>query len=428
MLSRSAGWRRSALARRLLSGFGANALGKVWVLLVQFLLVPILSVNWGLEGYGTWLMLSTIPAYVAMADFGMTSAASVEMTRHISRGAADEAARVYYSIRLFMVVFLGCIVLLAVTGIAIWQFIDPSDNAIPLVVVCMVLSAAITVQTSVQRGVFTATQRYAKGTFLSDVSMPVEGMIVAIVALNGHGMLAAAACMICTRLLWLFGMSRFVQSFAPWSRTTSAKAEWKTIKRLMRPSLAVLAMTGANAVTLQGMILAIGFSAGPAAAAVFGTVRMLTRAPLQFSALLARASQPELTTSQEKNKTQLTKQLMQLNLIGALAVMLPCALVLAFFGPEILRHVSHGTMQAPQLWFLIMIGASVCTAIWTVLAVPLVAMNRQEFFAWRMLMIYTGQVLAVAVISGYSIFPYVASLTAEAVILFMIGRVMKVAR
>ena len=50
-------------------GLGANMMGKFWVIATQLVCVPVLTWKWGANGYGVWLMLTTVPSYVALTSF-----------------------------------------------------------------------------------------------------------------------------------------------------------------------------------------------------------------------------------------------------------------------------------------------------------------------------------------------------------------------
>jgi hypothetical protein len=61
---------------------------QVVVIGVQILLVPILLHGWGIERYGVWLLLSSIPTYLTFSDFGFTFIAKNEMTMKVAGGTS----------------------------------------------------------------------------------------------------------------------------------------------------------------------------------------------------------------------------------------------------------------------------------------------------------------------------------------------------
>jgi hypothetical protein len=59
------------------------------------MLVPVLASRWGLELYGQWLLLATLPQFLSMSDLGFATAAGTRMTMAVARGDRDEALRLF---------------------------------------------------------------------------------------------------------------------------------------------------------------------------------------------------------------------------------------------------------------------------------------------------------------------------------------------
>lgn len=425
MRSLSKLWSSSPIFRRLLSGAGATGLGKIWIMLVQIAQVPILTTYWGADTYGLWLMLSTVPVYIALADFGIGTAAGVEMTKHMARDDREAAAKVFQSAWVLLTSVsagIGGIALLVICG---WYYFDSTQLSVQIAAGCMILASILTLQVFIQRAIFTACHSFAKGQFLNDLAIPVQGAGVAVVAWMGGGIIDAALFTVAIRCLWILLFLQQSNRLAPWCRFGISGAERTVIRVLMRPSFAAFSMTLSNAVGLQGMILAIGWAMGPGAAAVFGTIRMLCRAPLQFSSLLSRATLPELTRSQEAGQHALTRRLTRFNLFSTAAVMVPVSLLLAVFGSNLLEIISHDNLTAPSHWFFLAAMSSLFYSLWSTIAIPLVAMNKQEGFAWTVLWIYVIQTSLPVAFSQWPDVPYYGIFLAELCALFAVIRCSK---
>ena len=298
--------RNSPVARRLLSGFGANLLGKIWVLLIQLISVPLLSASWGVDGFGLWLMITTIPSYLALSDFGLATAAGIDITRAVARHDHDTALRAFQTVWLFITTITCCVALLVMICLAIWIAFAPAADTtwfdrstIAGTVAFVTLGALLGAQMSILRVVYQATHKYALGTALNDIGTPLQGFAVIAVASTGGGLMAAAATGALVNAVMLVIYHRVLTRLEPWCQIGIRHADRSTLRRLMHPSLAAFALTAANSFGLQGVVLTIGWTLGPTAAAVFATARMISRIPLQFSGLLTRASLPELTRSSE---------------------------------------------------------------------------------------------------------------------------------
>ena len=82
---------------RLLRGIAANGLGQAFAVIIQIVSVPVFIGFWGVDLYGEWLILSTIPAYLVMSDIGFASVAANEMTMRVSEGHRSRALTVFQS-------------------------------------------------------------------------------------------------------------------------------------------------------------------------------------------------------------------------------------------------------------------------------------------------------------------------------------------
>jgi hypothetical protein len=82
----------------ILNSIGANSFGQILGVLYQILALPLYIHAWGVPLYGQWLLLSTIPGYLAMSDIGLVSAAANDMTILASKNQHHQALKVFQSI------------------------------------------------------------------------------------------------------------------------------------------------------------------------------------------------------------------------------------------------------------------------------------------------------------------------------------------
>ncbi|MGR3804069.1 lipopolysaccharide biosynthesis protein [Marinibacterium profundimaris] len=419
---------KGSVGRRLVSGAGANFLGKVWVLLVQLLFVPVMTAKWGVEGFGVWLMITTIPTYLALSDFGFAMAGGVELTSSVAKGDQDSALKALQTTWVFItsisaifvaVVFLAAVLWLNLSGST---FAEPFTKSEVFWAICLVTgAAALSLQMTVQKIVFQATHKYALGTILMDLSNFIVSMCVLFSVILGHGIVVAAAVQFVGRLVCALAYMKTRHFYEPWATVGTKHFDKATLKRLFRPSLGALTLTLANSFALQGVVLTIGWALGPGYAAIFATCRMLTRIPLQFSGLLVRASLPELTRSQSQNDPKLTKQLTYWNLRFGLGVLIPSFVLLGILGPTLIDYMSHGEMNAGHLDFLMLGLAAALSGSWTIVGTRLIALNRQGEFAHIALMLYLIVALVPFVSSEDLLLVYLAMILSDAILLYVVN-------
>ena len=87
----------SGLLTRLKKGIAAGGFGQLVSVVIQFLQIHLLIKLWGAEKNGEWMMLSAIPAQLALGDLGFGAASGNEMTMRVGREDREGALRVFQS-------------------------------------------------------------------------------------------------------------------------------------------------------------------------------------------------------------------------------------------------------------------------------------------------------------------------------------------
>lgn len=343
--------------RRLARGTAANLVGRLGFAAVQIVTIPVLTRAWGVEGFGAWVMLATIPTYLALADAGMGVTAGVEMARRFALGDTEGALSVFQTFWLFATSMSTLLAMGAAGAAAVLSMAGAIDIAgldgpgLFGTILALGGYAVLVTQSSVVVAVFHATGKYASGTLLSEAAAPLEGLAIMAVALAGGGLPLAALVLLAARAMVLVVLSRLVLRHEPWARPGVGHARLSLLRGLLPASLGAFALTAAHAVILQGVVLALGAVSGPVAAAVYASSRTLARIPAQLAALVVRASIPELSRSLAAGNSRTTGRLRRINLGATLAICLPGAFVLGFAGPELLTLVSGESLSSESSLF-----------------------------------------------------------------------------
>lgn len=369
-----------SVARRLASGTAANFLDKAAILAVQLAVIPVLNRHWGAGGYGSWLLLMTIPTYMALSDCGVGTAAGVEATRRVAAGDGDGANSMLQT----TLAFTCCIAGLAIAIAAIYGLAF-ADTGLPILLAC--LYAAAMVLMTLPATALQASGNYGLAQALTGLWVLVEGIVLVSVCSAGGTIAGAMLALLLARCVGLMLMLVAARVRAPWFNFSCKRASTAELAALLRPSLAALALTASGALLLQGMVLTLGWISGAAAVAVFGAARLLSRIPLQFTGLLARASQPELTRAHAALDPAAMQRLTRLNIGAGLLIGPVAVVVLSLAGPRLLALMSGGVLHGSWRLFLLLGLSASLNAIWTAAATSLLAINRQERFAyWALLL------------------------------------------
>jgi len=374
--------------RRLLHGIGANLLGKIWVVVGQAASVPILLTVWGPKNYGLWLMVSAIPSYAVLSDFGFGSAAAVLMTQMVAKGEKADALRVFQSVGVLVGGILAAMLAVSVAVFAAFPFLaglfgmkPPDPDVAWAFLILMVYSAAIAQMGIVAIG-FRCTKRYARGTILYDLAMPLETVALLVAAVMTRSFVICAAAQLAVRIPALILYYTRLRIDEPWLKLGWSKASLDVIRRLAKPSLANFALPFALAMSVQGVVFTVGMGFGPAAAGMFGAVRTFTRLPLQMVSVLSRASQPELTLAHTLTNRPLVARLTALNLAMAVLTFAPFIL-LSPWGGVLMHLVARGRLSVPPEFYVTMEVVACVQALWSTLATFLLSENKlQKIVPW----------------------------------------------
>lgn len=372
--------------RRLILGTLSMGYGKAVTAFAQLLLVPVLANAWGVELYGQWLMLATIPVFLAASDFGFGTAAGNRLIAEVARG---EAAQALATFRSALAVILGCSLAIAALAVATALLLPEhlldaqaglsgaAARAVLLVLICYGVVA-------LQGGLFMAVMRaegaFARSTTAEATVQLIEALSVAAVALAGHGPFVAALALLVVRSLGVFSHVLLAWFHAAWLRFRRGAADPAIMRELLRPALAAMLLPLATAGLLQGTALAIGAAAGAAAVPVYTSLRTLSRVGLQLLMTVNLPILPEFTAEYARgNRDWVLRVAGGLASFNALAG-LGGGAVLVLFGNRLLGLWTQGAIQAPEPMLLLTGVAILAGTVWNPLSNLLVAVNRHEHF------------------------------------------------
>ena len=384
--------------RRVFRGVLSMGYGKVVVAVIQLAMVPVLATAWGLPLYGQWLLLSTVPIFLAAGDFGFGSAAGNRLIGEVARDDTEAARITFQSAQ---AVILGCsatilALVLAVCFLlpdhllAVSNGMDAGAARAVLIVLCVF--GVVAMQSNLFMAAMRAHGAFALSTTFEATVQLTEGLAVIAVALSGGTPLEAAVAYLLVRSIGVAGHVLLARRRAKWLILGFKFASRVRMSELLRPALAAMMLPLAQAGYLQGTALAVGAAAGAAIVPIFTSVRTLSRVGLQFLMAITLPILPEFTAEHARGNLpwlkKVTGGITTLNaVIGTIA-----AVVLIFAGQPLLSWWTKGAIAAPQAMIALTAAALVAGAVWNPLSYFLLAVNRHEGFT------YTFAIAAIAAI------------------------------
>ena len=385
---------------RLAKGTAVGVYGVVIVLLVQLLSVPVLTRSWGLGGYGAWVLLYSVPSLLAMADLGLTTAGANAMTEAVAQGDRPRAARIMMVLRLVTVTAgLGLLALAALAVLVVFPDSLDFGSALPRnqavnTALLLALYGFLALLNGVTLAAFRAADAFASSGFIFHNIMLVEAIAALTVAFLGGSQAQVALAYLLARLAGTLLLSLALRRHAPWLRQASWRIDRAELSKLIRPALAALVLPGAQAVAIQGSVMAIGAVGGPAAIPAFSVVRTLSRTALQFAFRFNIASMPRYTVFVAHADEQRASQLVVLNLAVMAALVVPAALGLLLLGQPFVHLWTGGLVQPSMALLAVLVATMLADAVWGPLSNLLLAVNRHASFTYFFLI---ASVVSVAV-------------------------------
>jgi len=366
---------------RIGAALAANAFGQAVTVGARLLLTPLYFRVWGAALYGEWLILSSIPAYLTMADLGIGSAAGNDMTMRASAGDRVGAQR---TMRAAWWVALASALVVTLFGIGaaavawLWQWphtpdLQPAQAA--MVLVGLALTVAFGFAGGVVSAGFRCCERNAQGILWSNVTRLVEALCLAGLLFARQPPEWLCGAMVAVRALSLLVQTLHLRSVCPWLFAPGVHADIGVVRRLAGPALGFMAFPLGNALALQGPILVIGAVFGGPAVAMFSALRTLARIPVQLTSMFNASVWPEMSRAFGAGDMELVRRLHRTSwsLTALLTAVVGAALALA--GPWIV-HLWLGTTAAFEaVVFDMLVLLTVFSALWNASSVVLVATN-----------------------------------------------------
>lgn len=374
-----------SVRRRLLDGVLAGGFGQAVTLLIQLVSLPLFLHVWGSELYGEWLLLTAIPAYLAMSDAGFASVAANRMAMDVAQGRHDAALVVFQSTLLVLAVASAIAFgagLVAVRILASHTGLEALNRAAPGQLTAIVLVLAAQVAVGFYGGLAAAGYRcegrFARATMAANAVRLAEfaATVGALLALGTP--LAIALAALATRLAGTFLIFGDLRRAADWIRPGLSHARMACVRGLLRPAFAFAAVPLGAAMLQQGMALVVGTVMGAPHLVVWSAVRTASRVLLQASSLLNAPLWPELSIAYGRGDLGLARRLHRMAVQLSLWLVTPPAFVLFAASSLIFRVWSHGQITVAPTLFAVNLLQVVVNLIWGTSSVVAAAVNRHE--------------------------------------------------
>lgn len=395
-----------AVRTKVLRVAGAMMVSNGLSILLQLAMVPALIWAWGAGRYGEWVILYTIPGYLALTDFGIIASANNRIDALCARGQFLSANRTYFN---SVLVLGGIILAVTVLTTALWVLMGDRFRALftsttpAEVLAAVVILFADTMLTLIHNH-HSALYR-TLGRFNATVNWQAFGRVAPMVALclaaaAGAQIVVAALVMLVLRVITLTAMGLDLRRKIPWLRRAWLRPQRKEIVGLLRKAAGFMALPLSNMLYLHVTTLLVAALTSPVGVAAFSTLRTFTRMIPQFVAIAGRSRWSEIAQANARGEHEAIAAMRRRVLLTTLGLIVAAVIGYLLLGKPFYLLWTGSALPFEWLLFVALVANAAMIAAYYSLEVFLLATNRVSSYA----LIFLGAtVLQIA--AGYLLTP-----------------------
>ncbi|MBN1548313.1 MAG: lipopolysaccharide biosynthesis protein [Syntrophaceae bacterium] len=378
---------KNTLPTRIFHGLAANSFGQMVTIIIQVISVPLFIRFWGVHLYGEWLVISAIPAYLALTDIGFGSVAANEMTMLVSKENRQEALEVFQSTWIFICIasaLLGGLILAGIWTLPLERWLKLSlltHRNFGVVTSLLAIYVLFGLQGGLLQAGYRCEGNYARGVLAGNILRLIEFASVTVGVCLGAGVIITALIFLTMRLIGTAFVYLDLKKYAPWVHFGVQWVRYPLIRRLAQPAVAYMAFPIGNALSLQGMVIVVSSILGPVAVVVFSTVRTLTRFALQVMGMINNTVWPEISMAYGAGDKGLMRRLHRGSCQASVWLSGLAVLALSLVGREIMKIWTDGKVIPDPLFLHLMLFVIVANSLWYTSSVIHVAINKHRNMA-----------------------------------------------
>jgi O-antigen/teichoic acid export membrane protein len=404
----TSGFDRNSLLRRLAIGASGQAFARLTMALSAVVWPSLMLKAWGAEGYGEWITLTSLGAFLGYTDFGLVTPSVNEII--MTAGGKDfEKARSHLgrAISFVIVIIAPALVMLAIP-LSLIDFSTRFNFRVIDNVSCgLVLAATVwAILSRTLRGLFVATL-YANGDYgiaycCAGVARALELVLISSLFLLTRPtppQIAAATASVATAEVVI--VTWFASRRVPWAAFSPLGFDVTWLRRLARPAIGfAVSNLATQGVLVLGPRIALGILSGGTAVAIYAVYGTMMRLVDQCVLIFIQPLEVEMAHSVGQNELTKTARLVRAGTQASWVVFVIIAAGLAIIGPLVFPVWTHGEVDFRDDIFVLgclMFGGN---QMGRVCAHFLIATNRLYgtsfvMMGWALFSVGVGAVLAV---------------------------------
>ena len=370
--------------RRIAGTFSAQIFNQIVTIFAQLFLAPVLLGAWGMQKYGVWLLLSAVPAYLTISDFGFTSVAKNEMTMKAANGDREGVLKTYHSVFAMLVVIAASVGMAFVFGVRAVRIDDAfaiapvSAEAARTTLLLLGASSLLYQFTLLVSAGFRCSGRPAEEGLWAASGRLGEALAIAAGAWLSPEIWVAASLVLVNRAAFLAVSYYRMTRPGAWLHFGVSRATVAEMRRLFLPSVSYMISIVAGVMLLQGPVMILGVTATPEAIAVFSTLRTLTRLGVSAANLFSYSLMPEYSRLFGAGRFDAFVRTIKLHLLAIAGCVCLYCVGMALAGEMVMRFWVGGRMSVQYPLFWLLIAAVAAEMFWSGAFAPIMSINRHS--------------------------------------------------
>lgn len=368
---------------RLKKSIISNAYGQLLTFVFSIFSIPIFLHFWGVEKYGVWLMLFTIPSYIASLDFGIGTTSTNNLIISKSSNNIDYHNEIFQTALLSISIIN--VLLFAVGGAFVVYFFRFTTYDFDFVFSGFVLYlyATISLYNSLFDSVYKYNDLFSEAVLILNSIRLVEWLIAIIFLQILPTFTAFSLGLFLGRIMSYFFLFLYCRQKLPiliWGFKYASKKEFRNI---LKPSVSFSVFPLANAINLQGTVLFIGYFFGSQYVSIFGAYRTLCRSVVQMFSLINKSYWPEFSELYGKKAFDKLSVCLKKSVFVNVSLSAIASIAMLFLGEKIINTWTHSKIEYDFYLLMPLVVSVLLTGFWQVKWVFLMAINKHQHIATR---------------------------------------------
>lgn len=361
----------------------ANLLSKGINICSQLILIPLYLKFWGKDYYGEWLLLSIIPNYLTLSDFGLNVTAVTEMCKLVIEKKYAEALIIYQSVNGFFLILSSIVVVLFTITISVinlksfFNFKLITDIEVCISIFFLVLTVFISIFWGTLIGIFRAEGRFDKQINYTNLASIFDILIIIFVLLDGYSLVYLVTLQALIRIILFIILVKIISEKYYWFRF-GITFDLLPVKKIIPTSIYYMLLTFGHAMVLQGSAFIVGKHLGINSLVTFNTIRTLVNSIKSFSGVIYMSYVPEFTKYLFKRDAHSAKKSFKrmMSLVGLQALIM--GLFLFFFGGKIFNFWTGNKLKLINPFYNYMLVSIVFQSLWNAASMVPLSINKNN--------------------------------------------------